>query len=366
MSGAMQEAPQVDLTAIIVSWNVCGLLRRCLLSVCRSQGSSPSRCERAGGITDQPPEQAAASRSDPQETAPTVAETEGSAPTSHLRIEVIVVDNASSDGSREMVRDEFPHVRLIENDRNRGFTAANNQGLKLGRGRYLLLLNPDAEVVDDALLTMTRYMDGHPLVGALGPQLRYPDGTPQPSRRRFPTLATGLVESTIVQEWWPDNRLVRHYTMADRVDDVVQEVDWLVGACLLVRRQAYEEVGGLDEGYFMYSEEMDWCRQIKDAGWQIVYLPSAVVIHHEGKSSEQIEAARHVHFQSSKVRYFRKHHGRFQGEALRCFLLLTYVYQLGREGLKWAAGHKRPLRTERIRAYWQVLRSRLRPPTGRL
>jgi GT2 family glycosyltransferase len=281
------------------------------------------------------------------------------------QIEVIVVDNASTDGSVEMVRDEFPGVHLIANDTNRGFTAANNQGLALSQGRYLLLLNPDAEIVGEALIKMVGYMEDHPALGALGPQLRYPDGSLQPSRRRFPTLATALVESTVVQEWWADNRMLRRYYMADTPDDAVQQVDWLVGACLLVRRQVYEEIGGLDEGYFMYSEELDWCRRIKDAGWEVVYLPTATVIHHEGKSSEQVVPTRHIHFQSSKVRYFRKHHGVLQAELLRWFLLATYVYQWGRESLKWLVGHKRPLREERLGAYLQVLKSGLRTPCGR-
>jgi GT2 family glycosyltransferase len=275
-------------------------------------------------------------------------------------VEIIVVDNGSRDGSAEMVRTEFPQVRLVANEGNRGFTAANNQGLSLSQGRHLLLLNPDTEVVDDALAVMVGYMDAHPEVGALGPQLRYPDGSLQPSRRRFPTLATALVESTIVQEWWRDNTVLRRFYMADTPDDAVQAVGWVVGACLLVRRQAYDQVGGLDEGFFMYSEELDWCKRIQDAGWEIVYLPTATVIHHEGKSSEQVVPARHIHFQSSKVRYFRKHHGAVQAETLRWFLLATYVFQLGREGLKWLLGHKRPLRAERVRAYRQVLRSGLR------
>jgi GT2 family glycosyltransferase len=311
----------VDLTIIIVSWNVRDLLRRCLGSL--------------EGGPSQPPNL-------------------------ESRLQVIVVDNASADGSVEMVRSEYPHVRLVVNDENRGFTAANNQGLALGEGRYLLLLNPDTEVVGDALATMVRHMDAHPEVGVVGPQLCYPDGSLQPSRRRFPTLATGLVESTVVQEWWRDNRILRRYYMADTADDAIQAVDWVVGACLLVRREAYEQVGGLDEGFFMYSEEMDWCRRIKNAGWEVVYLPTAMVVHHEGKSSEQVVPARHIHFQSSKVRYFDKHHGAFQGQALRWFLLATYVFQLAREGLKWLVGHKRPLRIERLRAYHQVLKSGLR------
>jgi N-acetylglucosaminyl-diphospho-decaprenol L-rhamnosyltransferase len=304
----------VDLTVIIVNWNVRDLLRRCLLS-----------------ILDPP----------------------------HSNLEIVVVDNASSDGSIDMVRTEFPGVHLVVNNQNRGFTAANNQGLGVSRGRYLLLLNPDTEVVGDALTIMLSYMDAHPDVGTLGPKLLYPDGSLQPSRRRFPTFATALLESTVFQEWWPENRTLRRYYMADTADDAVQPVDWVVGACLLVRRQAYEQVGGLDEGYFMYSEELDWCKRLKAAGWEVVYLPSATIIHHEGKSSEQVIASRHIHFQSSKVRYFRQHHGTLQAEALRAFLLATYVYQAVREGFKWLVGHKRPLRENRLNAYRQVLKSGL-------
>ena len=309
-----------DLTVIVVSWNVRELLRRCLASLSASPSAASPRIE----------------------------------------IEIIVVDNASADGSADMVRAEFPQVRLIANDENRGFTAANNQGLAASQGRHLLLLNPDTEIVGDALATMVGYMDAHPRIGALGPQLRYPDGRLQPSRRRFPTFATALVESTVIQQWWPDNRLLQRYYMADTPDDAVQPADWLVGACLLVRRQAYEQIGGLDEGFFMYSEELDWCKRLKDAGWEVVYLPTATIIHHEGKSSEQVAPARHIYFQSSKVRYFRLHHGPLQAEVLRYFLLTTYVYQMLREGFKWLLGHKRPLRAERMRAYRQVLRSGLR------
>ena len=317
----------VDLSVVIVSWNVRDLLRHCLQSVIIGAQLGPE--EDAFRIGD-------------------------------WEVEILVVDNASTDGSAEMVRDEFPQIHLLANNENRGFTAANNQGLALSRGRYLLLLNPDTEVVGDALTRMLCYAEANKEVGALGPRLLNPDGSTQSSRRRFPTLATALVESTVVQEWWQDNRILRQYYMADTADDAIQRVDWVVGACLMVRRQAFEQVGGLDEGYFMYSEELDWCRRIKAAGWDIAYLPTAAIIHHEGKSSEQVVPARHIYFQSSKVRYFRKHHGAFQAEALRWFLLLTYAYQVAREALKWLIGHKRALRADRVRAYRQVLRSGLR------
>ncbi|MDH7487168.1 MAG: glycosyltransferase family 2 protein [Anaerolineae bacterium] len=322
--GTALESTVIDLSIIIVNWNVRELLRRCLTSIVEASiaGTEPG--------------------------------------TRNLELETIVVDNASSDGSLEMLQAEFPWVRLIANERNVGFTRANNQGLALSRGRYVLFLNPDTEIVGDALPTMVRTMEARPTVGALGPQLRYPDGTVQSSRRRFPTLTTAFFESTLLAQWWPENPWARRYRLAERPDDLEQEVDWLVGACLLVRREALEQVGGFDEGFFMYSEEMDLCRRLRAAGWRVVYLPSAQVIHHEGRSSEQVVPERHLHFQTSKVRYFRKHHGRLQAELLRLFLLLTYVYQMVEEGLKWLLGHKRPLRAARVRVYWQVLRSRLR------
>ena len=323
-----------DLSIVIVSWNVQDLLRRCLQSIPGAQSAKEGR---------NPP-------------APDSA--------SELLVEIIVVDNASTDGSADMVRTEFPNVRLIANARNLGFSRANNQGLTLSHGRYIMILNPDTEIVGDALTKMVDFMDQHPRTGALGPRLRYPDGRLQPSRRRFPTLATALVESTVIQEWWTDNAILRRYYMADKPDGEVQAVAWLVGACLLVRRQTCDEVGWLDEGYFMYSEELDWCRRIKDAGWEVVYLPAATVVHHEGKSSEQVVPARHIYFQSSKVRYFRKHHGVVQAELLRWFLLDTYLFQWAREAFKWLLGHKRPLRQGRMRAYLQVLKSGLRAPEG--
>ncbi len=270
------------------------------------------------------------------------------------------MDNASTDGSVEMVRREFPQVHLIASEVNLGYTGGNNQGIAASQGRYILLLNPDTEVVGDALPTMVAYMDAHPDVGALGPQLLNPDGSVQSSRRRFPTLGTALVESTVIQQWWPDNRILRRYYVQDRPDDAISEVDWVTGACILLRRQAVEQVGPLDDAFFMYSEELDWCRRARDAGWKVVYLPTAQVIHHEGKSSEQVMPLRHVRFQRSKIHYFRKHHGRWAGTLLHAFLLLNYAYLLVIESLKWLVGHKRELRAERVRAYSEVLRSGLR------
>jgi N-acetylglucosaminyl-diphospho-decaprenol L-rhamnosyltransferase len=316
----------MDLSIVIVSWNVQELLQRCLLSLSR------------GGATVAP--------------TPAVAQPE-------LTYEVIVVDCASSDGSAEMVQGEFPWVRLIASDENLGYARGNNLGLAKATGHYLLILNPDTEIVDDALATMTRYLDAHPSVGALGPQLRFPDGTLQSSRRRFPSPVTAFCESTLLHQWFPNNRAARHYHLADRPADVTQAVDWLVGAALMVRCEAWQQVGPLDEGFFMYFEELDWCRRCRAAGWEIHYLPAAQITHYEGKSSEQVMAARTIRFQSSKIRYYRKYYGLGWALIIRFFLLGTFAFQLLQESLKWLVGHKRDLRRERVAAYWQVLRSGL-------
>ncbi len=305
-----------DLSIIIVNWNVRELLRSCLQSIEGGCGA--------------------------------------------LEVEVIVVDNASSDGSVAMLQTEFPWVHLIACEENVGFPRGNNLGLAQANGRFLYLLNPDTEIVGDALTVMVQYMDQHPGVGAIGSQLLFPDGRIQPSRRRFPSMLTGLFESTWLQPLAP-RRLLRHYYAQDLPDDQIADVDWVMGASLMVRREVYAQVGGMDEAYFMYSEELDWCRRIKDAGWRVVYLPQAQVIHHEGKSSEQAVTARHVNFNRAKLRYFRKYHGRFAAALIRVVLLKNYALQLLLEGVKGLIGHKRPLRWQRVRAYWQVLRSGLPP-----
>ena len=326
----MSPQPAPDLSIIIVSWNVRDLLRGCLASVTGGQ---------AAGGRDQ------------------------NFDTDRLTTEVIVVDNASADGSAAMVAAEFPDVKLVANADNLGFTRGNNQGLGLACGRYVLFLNPDTVVVGNALATMVAFMDAHFEVGALGPELRYGDGSLQSSRRRFPTLMTALFESTPLAWHWPPvaNPWARRYRMEDQAQGAGgQKVDWLVGAALLTRRTVLEQIGGFDEGYFMYSEELDWCRRVKDAGWQIVYLPAAQIIHYEGKSSQQVVAARHIRFSTSKVRYFRKFHGPLSAGFLRLALLSMFGVEWLLEASKWLLGSRRSLRRARLSAYGQLLRSGLK------
>jgi N-acetylglucosaminyl-diphospho-decaprenol L-rhamnosyltransferase len=258
-----------------------------------------------------------------------------------------------------MLRAEFPDVRIIANAENGGFTRGNNQALAAAQGRYLFLLNPDTELRPGALQTLIDYMDAHPRVGIVGPRLFYGDGSPQSSRRRFPTLATAFLESTKLQQWFPRNRVLMRYYMLDTPDDATQEVDWINGSAMFVRREIYDQIGGFEEAFFMYSEELDWCYRAKQAGWQIVYLPTAQITHYEGKSSEQVIAARDIHFHSSKIRFFRKYRGALIAELLRAFLLMMFAYQIIEESVKWLVGHKRELRATRIKAYAQVLRSGL-------
>lgn len=274
--------------------------------------------------------------------------------------EVLLVDNASGDGTVGAVRAACPDVRIIESGANLGFGAGCNLGLRVAGGRAILFLNPDTEPVGDALPRLLAALWADPALGIVGPALRYPDGRPQGARRRFPTPLTAFLESTIVQQYWPQNRVLDRYYLADRPDDARQDVDWLYGACLLARRSALRSVGGFDEGYFMYSEELDLCARLRAAGWRIAYEPAATVVHHEGASSEQAVPGRHINFNTSKVRFYRRRYGRAFGELLRAFLLGTYVIQLGQEGAKWLLGHRRELRRQRIGTYLRVLRSGLR------
>lgn len=341
----------MDVSFIIVSWNVCDLLRRCLLSI-------EQQTESGGTNNVTPPTETLrfASRGEFAQTDPNASQSA----VNGLTAEIWVVDNASSDGTVEMLRTEFPTVRLIANSENVGFTRANNQALEQAQGRYSFLLNPDTELRPGALAALVEYMTAHPRTGMIGPQLFYGDGSLQSSRRRFPTLATAFLESTRLQQWFPRNRVLTRYYMLDTPDDLTQEVDWINGSAMFVRREVYATLGGFDERFFMYSEELDWCYRAKQAGWQIVYLPPAQIVHHEGKSSEQVVARRDIYFHSSKIRFFRKYRGPWVAGILRAFLLLMFALQLGEEGLKWLAGHKRAMRAARIKAYWQVLSSGLK------
>ncbi len=312
----------LDVSILIVSWNVRELLCACLDSIL---------------------------------TAPVTLTPQQGLP----HVEIIVVDSASSDDTVAYLTTHYPQVKVLAQRENVGFTRGNNIALAKARGRHLLLLNPDTLVLGDAIGTMMRYLDDHPQVGIVGPHTLNSDGSTQSTRRHFPNKRIAFFESTSWQAFAPRAWLADYY-VSSAPDTATLAVDWVQGSCLMARREVYEQIGALDEGYVMFFEEMDWCKRAKAAGWQVHYLGNAQIIHHGGQSSVQIGAQKHIHFQQSKLRYFRKHHGAAFAAVLRAFLLADYSGQLLLETAKGMLGHKRELRRQRVQAYWQILKSGLR------
>jgi hypothetical protein len=242
----------------------------------------------------------------------------------HLRVEVIVVDNNSVDGSVPMVRSRFPRIRLVPNDRNAGFGAANNQALELAQGRYVLILNPDTIVQEDTLDTLVRFMDEHPNAGAVGCQILNPDGTFAPeSRRAFPTPRVAFFRMSGLGRLFPQSPVFGRYNMTFLSRDEEAEVDALSGSCMLIRRAALfgdpadpgrRGAGLFDEAFFMYGEDLDLCFRIQKAGWSIHYTPATRIIHYKGESTKKGEFRYVRLFYGAMVRFARKHlHGRYSG-----------------------------------------------------
>ncbi len=259
-----------DLGIVIVNYNVCGLLRRCLESVLASEGP--------------------------------------------LSLDVIVVDNASRDDSVAMVQSVFPHVQLIANDDNRGYPAANNQGLRaLAVGetngpRYVLLLNPDTVVPPDGFARLVTYMDENPAVGVVGPRLVLPNGELDVAcRRGFPSPAVSLYRFLGLSRLFPQSPRFGRYNMTFLPEDQLAEVDSVVGAFMLVRAEAVRQVGLLDERFWMYGEDLDWAKRMKDAGWRVVYHPSVTVLHVKRASSSQNRRRAQYEFYRAMPIFYYKH-----------------------------------------------------------
>jgi GT2 family glycosyltransferase len=270
------------VSVIVVSWNTRALLRECVASTIADAGAL-------------------------------------GAP-----VEIIVVDNASSDGSLEMLRSEFPSVRVIENRVNSGFAVATNQGLRSSRGRHLMLLNPDTKVMPGSLYALVSFLDSHPEAGTVGPMLVGRHGEHQVSCFKLPTL---------VRESWRLFHLDRFYELASYPlsqwrSDVPQRVESIQGACMLLRREALDQTGLLDERFFIYTEEIDLCRRLMDAGWQIFWVPRAVIVHYGAASTAQVSSRMFLELYRSKVQYFRKHFGRVGAVAYKAVLLAATLPRL--------------------------------------
>jgi GT2 family glycosyltransferase len=252
------------LSVIIVSWNTRELTRRCLQSLKDDLGD--------------------------------------------LDAEVFLIDNDSHDGTADMVAKEHPWVKLIANDSNRGFAAANNQALHVCTGQNILLLNPDTEVRSGAISTLLQFFEKHPQCGVVAPQLLNTDGTIQRSCRQFPTFMGMFYELIGLSKLFPQRQKFREYKMLDWNHDDERQVDQPEGACLLIRRSVIEQVGMLDEGYFMLFEEVDWCYRIKKQGWQIWFTPTAQVVHHYGQSIKQVKPKMILSSHRGMYRFWWKHY----------------------------------------------------------
>jgi GT2 family glycosyltransferase len=233
------------------------------------------------------------------------------------QVETFVVDNVSTDGSAETVRQDFSWVKLIENQTNTGFARANNQAIELCTGRYVLLLNPDTKVLPGGLSELMRFMDNHAEAGAVGSRLLNPDGTLQVSCHPRPMLSRELWRLFHLDKV----RAYALYRMEQWSTTTAREVDVVQGAAMLLRREVLEQVGVLDPDYFIYSEEVDLCYRVQRGGWRIYWVPTSEVIHYGGQSTRQVAAAMFLRLYQGKILYFRKNHGKLAAELYKLIVL---------------------------------------------
>lgn len=236
-----------------------------------------------------------------------------------LTSEIFVVDNGSSDGSADSVRGCFPEIELIENERNLGFAKANNDALRRRKGRYALLLNTDIILTDGAVKELVEFMDRNPTVGIAGGQLINGDGSRQNSFDNFPSLATEAFNKSLLKILFSKRYPSKWINYIEPVD--VQSV---IGACMIVRSQAIEEVGMLDEGYFFFLEETDWCYRMQRGGWRVCHIPQARIVHLQGKTANTVRARAKIEYYRSLYLFFRKHRGVVEFVFLRACLFIRF------------------------------------------
>jgi GT2 family glycosyltransferase len=270
----------MDVSIIIVNWNTRELLSQCLQSVYASRTTK--------------------------------------------EIEVWVVDNGSTDGSVEMVRENYPQANLTVNEKNVGFAHANNQAIKRSSGDTVLLLNPDTVVDQDAIDNLFHFLESNSDVGVVGPRLLNPDRSLQESAYPEPTL---------FREFWRMFHLDKfnyyaEYPMDKWPNDQVREVDVLMGACLLIRRKIFDQVGFMDEDFFIYSEEVDLCTRIRDYGWRLFWYPAATVVHYGGQSTQQVQQEMFLQLYQGKIQYFRKHRSSIEVWLYKAILFIASLARL--------------------------------------
>ncbi|MBL8162434.1 MAG: glycosyltransferase family 2 protein [Anaerolineae bacterium] len=274
-----------DVSIIIVNWNTKDLLAKCL------------RCV--------------------QETVKQVS------------YEIYVVDNASSDGSPDVLRRDFPDVKLIANTDNVGFARANNQAMRVCQGRYILLLNSDAFVKENTIDAMVRFMDAHADAGMAGCKLLYEDGRLQPSCAMFPTLLTEVFIAFGLDKLLSRSKIFGRYMMTDWDYNDVRVVDVIMGAFMLARAEVVRQVGLMDEAFFMYSEEVDWCYRFKAAGWPVYFTPEVETVHLWGGSSKAVKVETLIRLYRARTQFFRKHYGRLTAFLYKIVLVINALIRVG-------------------------------------
>ena len=235
--------------------------------------------------------------------------------------EVIIVDNCSTDNSIEIIKNSFPAVKLICSDNNLGFGKANNLAFSYAKGNHLLLLNTDTILIENTPKILSDYLQQNQDIGAISARITFEDGSYQLSGGRLPNLAIEFLDKIrygVDRKW--------HHIFSklyDRKYSIIKEMGWLTGACLMMRRDVFEQLGGFDESFFMYFEDKDICKRVNEAGWKVVYYPQTSLIHLLGGSSQDIKKSANTYYRDSQLYYYQKHLGTFQTAVLKLYLRLS-------------------------------------------
>lgn len=284
VKNSLKENQQIDLSVVIVNWNTKDLLVPCLDSL--------------------------------------------SAQKSAYKIEVIVVDNASDDGSAEIVNEKYPHVILIRNATNLGFGIANNTGMKQSRGRYICLLNSDVRVMPDCLQSLVNFMEQNKSIGISSPLTLSPDMNIQDTCRKLPTFWNNICDLLYLDKLFPNSDVLSGEHMMFFDHRSIRKVEGLAGCCLMIRKAALDQVGLFDEQFFIYFEETDLCKRFGQVGWDIVFFPDASIVHHHGASAAKDPLRFSGEQIKSQVKYWKKHHGKISVTIFLLILLIQHGVRL--------------------------------------
>ncbi len=271
-------------------------------------------------------------------------------------IEIIVVDNYSSDNTSELIKKEFPQITLIVNKENSGFAKASNQAIRKSQGCYILLLNPDTIMFGGSLEKMISFMHNHQDAGACGCKIIDEAGKLMWSCFHFPSLITEICEITLLSRIFARDRFFGNYWMSYWDHSTNSQVEWLTGACLMVSREVVNKVGLLDEVFFMYTEDVDWCYRMKQQGYTVNYLANTQVVHKQGNSSNQAYSQMFAQRYRSRYLFFRKHYGLIRFVLLKIVVILSFIIRVACYLTGWIFIKDKVRAQKKISSYISVLR----------